>query len=84
MKSMIKVREECRSEEGQEFIAIKVSDLYSYTPLPPGVVGQQHNWREMNVYYNSISSCAKQLLIWHWNVHKLFLYSNGMVTTEHF
>ncbi len=40
MKSMIK----CKSEEGQEFIAIKVSDLYSYTPLPPGVVGQQHNW----------------------------------------
>ncbi len=34
------MREECKSEEGQEFIAIKVSDLYSYTPLPPGVVGQ--------------------------------------------
>ncbi len=37
MKSMIKVREDCKSEEGQEFIAIKVSDLYSYTPPPPQV-----------------------------------------------
>ncbi len=64
MKSIIKVRKECKSEEGQEFIAIKVSDLYSYTPLPPGVVGQP--LAEMNVYYNSknnISSCAKQLLM---------------------